>query len=132
MANLFFKEAFRYGIVSVVAFGVDLGTLLFLAHHMHYLVAAALAFLLGGLVAYVLSILFVFRHRRIKKRSFEAAAFVALGLVGLAINVAVVGVAVGQWSLPLAVGKLLAGCGTFACNFLLRRWALFSGAGAVG
>jgi putative flippase GtrA len=129
--RLIAREAGGYALVSAVAFAADLCLLLVTARYMHYLAAATLSFLVGGLVAYGLSVRYVFRHRRIARRSVEMTAFIALGLVGLAVNVAVIGIAVGQWSLPLVVAKLFAGCGTFASNFILRRWALFSGTDAI-
>lgn len=121
------REAVGYAAASAVAFAVDLGVLLFAAKYMHYLVAASLSFLLGGLVAYALSVRFVFRHRRVDNRHLEATAFLALGLAGLVVNGVVIHFAVGRWALPLALAKVMAGVGTFVSNFVLRRWALFSG-----
>jgi putative flippase GtrA len=132
IAKVLAREAAGYALVSAVAFAADLACLIVASRYVHYLIAATLSFLLGGFIAYALSVRYVFRQRRIANRPVEATAFVALGLVGLAVNVAVIGVAVGEWQLPLVAAKLLAGCGTFASNFVLRRWALFSQAGAAG
>lgn len=125
IANLF-RELIRYGAVSTVALAVDFCVLMMLAKHIHYLTAACLSFTLGGLVAYWLSIKFVFTQRALRHASAELGLFIALGIVGLGINAAVIGIAVGQWSLNLGISKTLAAGGTFTCNFALRKWLLFS------
>ena len=87
-AGLRIVELFRYGLVSLVALAVDLG-LLELLHRfttLHYLFSASLSFVAGGFVAYLLSVRFVFRHRRVDTAMTEGSIFIALGLVGLAIN----------------------------------------------
>jgi putative flippase GtrA len=121
-------ELFRYGLVSACAFAVDVGLLWLLAirFEIHYLVAATLSFLAGGVVAYLLAINFVFSHRRLKTRSAEGTAFIALGLAGLAVNTAVMGLAVGTVGAPLLAGKAAAACATFGVNFLLRKHLLFT------
>lgn len=126
--GLFSKELFRYGLVSACAFAVDVGLLWLLATraHVHYLVAATLSFLAGGVVAYLLSIRFVFSHRRLQTKSAEGTAFIALGLAGLAVNTAVMALAVGRAGAPLLAGKMAAACATFGVNFLLRKHLLFT------
>jgi len=122
------KELFRYGLVSACAFAVDVGLLWLLVARagVHYLVAATISFLAGGVVAYLLSIRFVFSHRRIQTRSAEGTAFIALGLAGLAVNTAVMAMAVGKVGVPLLAGKAAAACATFGVNFLLRKHLLFT------
>jgi putative flippase GtrA len=119
-------ELLRYGMVSGVALVVDFCTLLLLAEHMHYLLAASLSFVLGGLVAYYLSIKYVFGQRKLNNMAGELSLFIGLGLVGLALNAAIISVAVGQCAWPLATAKMLAAGGTFTCNFTLRKWLLFT------
>lgn len=121
-------ELIRYGLVSACAFTVDVALLWILAKQLgvHYLLAASISFLAGGLVAYLLSIRFVFRHRRVQTRSIEGSAFVALGIAGLAVNIAIMALAVGAADAPLLVGKAAAACGTFGVNYLLRKHLLFT------
>lgn len=126
-AGLRIVELFRYGMVSLVALAVDLG-LLELLHRfttLHYLFSASLSFVAGGFVAYLLSVRFVFRHRRVDTAMTEGSIFIALGLVGLAINAMVLYWLVSLLALSLVLGKAIAACCTFTINYLLRRWALF-------
>ena len=121
-------ELIRYGLVSAGAFVVDAGLLALLNFKfgVHYLLAAAVSFIVGGAVAYVLSIRFVFSHRRIESQAVEGPAFVALGLVGLAVNLLAMKLLVGQAGLPLLIAKVGAACGTFGVNYLLRKFLLFT------
>lgn len=119
-------ELLRYGMVSVAALAVDFCCLLLLAQFVHYLVATSLSFTLGGIVAYLLSVRFVFEQRRLRCASAELGAFVALGLVGLAVNATIMTMAVDYWALSLVYGKILAAGATFTCNFILRKRLLFT------
>jgi putative flippase GtrA len=122
------RELIGYGLVSACAFAVDAGLLWLLVRHagMHYLFAATLTFVAGGVVAYLLSVRFVFSERRLRTRSVEGTAFVALGLAGLAVNTVVMGIAVGTAGAPLLTAKMASACLTFGVNFLLRRQLLFT------
>lgn len=121
-------ELMRYGCVSVLAFVVDVGLLgvLVKVGHWHYLTAAATSFVCGGVLAYLLCIRFVFRHRRIENTGLELSSFVALGLVGLVINMSVIYVLMTHTGLSLPLAKLAASAGTFAGGYLLRRTLLFT------
>ena len=121
-------ELIRYGLVSAAAFAVDAGllALLHFKFSVHYLVAATVSFIVGGAVAYVLSIRYVFSHRRIESQAVEGPAFVALGLVGLSVNLLAMKLLFGRMGLPLLVAKMGAACGTFGVNYLLRKFLLFT------
>jgi putative flippase GtrA len=122
----FLPQLIGYGLVSGVAFGFDLGTLLALTHAgMPYLPASALAFVIGAIVAYLLSIRFVFSTRLIHNRAAEFTTFLTLGLAGLLVNSLVMRIAVGSVGTSVIVGKCAAACCTFGTNFSLRRQLLF-------
>lgn len=125
LANL---EIVRYGMISAVALGVDvlLLSLLVRVLQVHYLLAATASFIAGGVVAYFLSVRFVFRYHRLQQRTIEALGFVVLGCAGLALNAAVMALAVGGAGAPLLVGKLAAASVTFGVNYLLRKLILFT------
>ena len=127
------REVIGYGLVSVVALGVDMGTLHGLADGLgwHYLVAATIAFLGGATVSYLLSVRFVFPLRKVHNHYLECVAFFTLGLAGLAVNAGVLFIAHGTAGLGLMTGKLLAAGCTFVTNFTLRRQLLFSPARAA-
>jgi putative flippase GtrA len=122
------REFGGYGLASLAGLGTDMALLdlLVSAAHVHYLVAASISFICGGAVVYLLSIAWVFRFRRIDSRTAEFSYFVALGAVGLLVNGAVMYVGVTALQLHFMLGKLLAAGCTFATNFLLRRYFLFS------
>ena len=121
-------ELIRYGLVSAGAFVVDAGllALLHLKFGVHYLLAATVSFIIGGAVAYLLSIRFVFSHRRIESQAVEGPAFIALGLVGLAVNTLVMFLLVRRMDFPVMYAKVGAACGTFGVNYLLRKFLLFT------
>ncbi len=126
-------ELVGYGAVSGVALALDVTTLEVLVKvaGWHYVPAAVAAFFAGGVLAYHLSVKYVFTARQLANRSLELGYFVALGAVGVVVNVAVLSRAIGQMGLDLLPAKLLAACGTFTTNFVLRRQLLFAPARVV-
>lgn len=124
-------EAALYAAASAVALGVDYGLLLSLTHYAgwDYRLAGTASFLAGACVAYALSIKFVFSAHRLHSRSLEFTGFVALGLVGVVINILVLSVTVGRLGLDLVFAKAIAAGCTFVANFTLRRQLLFRTAG---
>lgn len=120
------NELVRYFAVSLVALLVDMGSLLLLAQFMHYLWAATFGFVLGATTSYLLSVRWVFRHRRLAAfPKTEFAAFAAVGVVGLGINNLAIYVAVEHAGLLLPAAKAVAAMLTFSFNFGLRKWGLF-------
>lgn len=122
------REFVLYGIVSAVAFVADFTTLALLveAGGWPYLPAAAIAFVFGSLIAWMLSVRYVFRYRRIDDRRVEAATFVVLGLAGLAANMALLAAGVEWLGLHYLLAKMAAGACTIFLNFALRRVVLFT------
>lgn len=119
-------ELLRYLAVSGVALAVDTATLLLAANFVHYLWAATLGFLLGAVTSYLLSVRWVFRHRRLAAfPKTEFAAFAAVGVAGLGLNNLAIYVAVEHAGLGLLAAKALAAMLTFSFNFGLRKWGLF-------
>jgi putative flippase GtrA len=114
--------------VSALAFSVDIGTLALLteAAGLHYLLSAALSFVLGTSVSYALSIVAVFEMRRWRSKAVEYLLFVAVGAVGLGLNELLL------WALTEGAGifyllsKLLAAAIVFFWNFGARKFLLFT------
>jgi putative flippase GtrA len=126
-SHRFARELLGYGLVSVLALAVDmslLGALVRLGWH--YLIASAVGFSVGAVIAYMGSAGLVFRSRRLQSRSLEFACFAALGGIGLLVNAGALFLAVSQAGLNLFTSKLLAAACTFASNFALRRQLLFA------
>ena len=91
----------------------------------HYLLAACAGFVVGVAVNYALAIRFVFRFRRLHSVPGEFAVFVLVGVVGLALNAALMAFAVEVLHRHYLVGKALAAAATFLFNFEARRRLLF-------
>jgi putative flippase GtrA len=125
--NTVVREAFRYFLVSGFAFLLDIGVLWILVQYFSwwYLAAATVSFLSGIVLGYVLSIRMVFSYRRLKDQRIEFLSFAAIGGVGLAINAAVMFVAVKYFGIYYLLAKFVAAGFTFMFNFFVRRQMLF-------
>ncbi|CDG65207.1 putative membrane protein [Methanobacterium sp. MB1] len=75
-------QLFRYIFVGGAAFIVDFGSLYILTDifGMYYLVSAAIAFILGLIANYILSISWVFNRRRMDSRLSEFSVFTTICL----------------------------------------------------
>jgi putative flippase GtrA len=122
------QEVFRYGLVIGCAFAVDVGTLTGLVElgHWSYLPAAIAGFTMGSLVAYALSVRFVFKYRRVEDRRLEATIFITLGVIGIAANAGMMVAGVEWLGLHYLVAKIVASGVTFFLNYGLRRIFLFT------
>jgi putative flippase GtrA len=121
------RQAIGYALVSGVALGVDAGLLMLLVRLGHWptLAAATTSFLTGAVVAYALSVRFVFDEHRLRNRRAEFFSFIALGGVGVIVNGAVMYTAVDLLAIPILPAKGVAAGFSFCCNFLARRQLLF-------
>ena len=120
----FAKDAIGYGAASGVALVVDYGSLVCLnsVFHVNYLTAAYTAFSLGLVVAYILNTRFVFKGRSRYSARAELAGFLITGLIGLALNQAMMYGFVTGLGLPVAAAKLPTVGVVFMFNFLSRRF----------
>lgn len=122
------RELWRYGLCSAVALATDMGVLL-IAHHLigaHYQLAAALGFAAGLVVAYELSVRYVFERRRLENKRVEFMVFVVIGVLGLVITQGLLHVLVEHAGLPVGIAKIPTAGFVFLFNFTARRLALFS------
>lgn len=122
------RELLAALVVAAVALAVDASFLWVLAERvgMPILLAASIAFITGAFVNWALSVRFVFRFRRYHSPAREFVAFVAIGLVALALNDGVIEGLTGALGFPLMLAKIGAAGATFCCNFGLRKALLFS------
>jgi len=125
--KMLLREAFGYAVASGVAFAVDVTILFVLVHYFAwwYLAAACTSFLVGLVVAYLISVKLVFKHHRLDDRRAEFVAFAAIGLIALAINAAAMFIGVKYLGLHYIAAKFLAAGITFVCSFVSRRQILF-------
>jgi len=117
----------RYTFVGGFAAVVDIGSLYLLTEYvgLYYLVASVFAFVLGLTTNYILSLIFVFTNRRLKKKWVEFIIFASIGIVGLGLNTFLLWFFTEQIELYYMVSKLIATAVVFFYNFGLRKYILF-------
>ena len=125
--NMLLMQASRYGAASLAALAVDMSLLWLAAGYWGwaYVLAASLSYLAGAVVAYLFSTFLIFKEHRLQNRGAELASFVAIGLLGLAINACVIDFGIRHLGLHVMIAKCVAAACTFVCNFVARRQLLF-------
>lgn len=121
----------RYGIASVVALAIDMGTFLaFLALAFPPAPASALSYSIGIVTHWLISSRAVFTEtvaQRGPQRTRQKALFVGSALVGLAITTLIVGAGDLAGTDP-RIAKLAAIVVSFAATWLLRSRVVFRAA----
>jgi len=128
-AALLRHDLSRYFAASLFALAVDLGVLSLCLRVAHLGLAwsATLGFVAGAVVAYLLSIRWVFRQRAFAHApAMEFLAFVGIGLAGLGITQLVLWIGATQLGLLAEAVKLAAAGITFAFNYMVRKALLFA------
>lgn len=126
--NNTFLQLFRYAFVGGVAFIVDFGLLYALTEyvHFHYLLSASFAFIVGLVINYSLSKIWVFSSNTIKKRWIEFAVFSLIGIVGLGLTNLFLWVFTDYCSIHYMFSKVLTTIIVFFWNFFVRKIILFN------
>ncbi len=117
----------RYGFVGGLAYSIDLISLFALTElvGIHYLVSAVVAYLLGLVVNYLLSVRWVFSSRNITDPKMEFVVFTLLGIVGLLLNELIIWGFAELLLLHYMVSRVLSAFITFPTKFALRKLLLF-------
>ena len=114
----------KFGIVGVVATVLDFLVLFALADFigLHYLTAAALAFVAATLFNYAASMRYVFTSRfGAAEKHHELLLFVTLSVVGLGLNQLLMWLFVDQVGLYYLVAKIAATVFVMTWNFISRK-----------
>lgn len=121
-------QLIRYGFVGGVAFVADYASLYLLTEWagMPYLLSAAVAFIVGLTVNYLLSNLIVFKTHRLSNRWAEFIVFAGIGIVGLGLNELIMYACSDGIGLHYMVSKLISTVLVFFWNFFARKLALFN------
>ncbi len=120
------REFLRYFSASLLALASDAGSLyVMVTLGVNYLYAGALAFLIGLLVIYLLSVIWVFEKRSAHSVWVEFALFSLIGLLGLGMNELVLWLGTGILALPLFLSKGLSVLLVFTWNYSARKYILF-------
>lgn len=120
-------QFFRYTVVGGAAFVIDFGLLYALTHYggLYYLTSATLAFVVGLIINYTFSVLWVFSKRAVSNRWVEFGLFALVGVLGLGLN------DLSMWLLTSVAGlyylysKLITTALVFVWNFAVRKVSLF-------
>ncbi len=120
-------QLFRYGFVGGTAFLVDFGLLAAFTElaGFNYLVSAALSFIAGLTINYLLSVTWVFASRKLSSRQAEFTLFTVIGVVGLGFNELFMWIFTDGLGWHYLVSKIVTTAVVFLWNFLARRFLLF-------
>ena len=120
-------QLLRYAIVGGIALVVDFGFLVGLTElaQVHYLISAAIGFVLGLATNYTLSVKWVFTRRSLDNRVAEATIFGAVGVVGLVFNELFIWVFTDLAGIHYAGSKAISAVLVFLWNFAARKYLLF-------
>lgn len=126
--NNWMLQLFRYGFVGGVAFAVDYGTLFGLTNYagVPYLWSAAIAFILGLVTNYLISISWVFQHSGKMNVWQEFTFFAIIGVIGLGLNELIMYVGTDMMHLHYMISKLISTAIVFFWNFFARKFILFN------
>jgi putative flippase GtrA len=121
-------QLFRYGFVGGTAFVVDFSVLYLLTEYLnvYYLLSATISFILGILVNYVMSIIWVFKYRNFSKKIYEIAIFIIIGVLGLGLNLVIMWFCTEILFIYYIYSKIISTVIVFLWNFFARKFILFS------
>ncbi len=121
-------QLLRYVLVGGLAFVIDYGSLFILTDYfeINYLISAAIAFVMGLLVNYVLSTIWVFTDSRLSNKMAEFSVFAIIGLVGLVLNEVIMYICSDILNIHYMVSKLCSTGMVFFWNFFGRKYILFT------
>jgi len=120
-------ELARYTCAGGLASLVDVGMLVVLIRYgeVYYLQAAAIAFGLGLITSYILSIAWVFHERKFHNPFVELGLFTLIGGLGLLGNSVCMWVLTEYAHLHYLCSKLVSALLVFLWNFLAKKCVLF-------
>ena len=123
-----FIQFFRYLFVGGLAAIVDLAasSIAVRVFGIYEVYAIIISFILGLSVNYILSSLWIFRHRKIEKQSYDFIAFAIIGIIGLLMKAGIVWflTEVPEWMIEFS--NSIAIVLVFIWNFLARKYLLYN------
>ena len=122
-----FIQFFRYIFVGGFAFLADAFTLWLCEKWMNYMIAAAIAFVVGLAVNYALSIWFVFSESsKVKNKVKEFVVYGIIGLIGLLITEGIMYLFTDVFGLYFLISKINAAAIVLVWNFAARKVVLYN------
>ena len=116
----------RYIFVGGAAFVADAGSLWLVSLFAHYLVAAAAAFIIGLIVNFALSKLFVFTDNTHSKAA-EFITYGLIGVVGLGLTELLMYLFTEKLGLYFMLSKIITAVIVLVWNFAARKIILYRG-----
>lgn len=121
-----FIQFFRYIFVGGFAFLADAFTLWLCEKWMNYMIAVAIAFVVGLAVNYALSIWFVFSESsKVKNKVKEFVVYGIIGLIGLLITEGIMYLFTDVFGLYFLISKIIAAAIVLVWNFAARKVVLY-------
>ncbi len=119
-------QLIRYVFVGAAAFVADAGALWLVSDllHIHYLIAAAVAFIFGLFVNYVLSKLFVFKQQKESKVK-EFIAYGIIGVIGLGLTEVLMFLFTEAAGIHYMLSKVISAVIVLMWNFAARKFILY-------
>ncbi len=127
--GIIFLEFRRYFISTIIAFMIDISTLLLLTEifRFYYMASAALAVTVGFSINYIINIKWVFQNRRFEDNPFlEYNYMVIISIVTSLVNLLFVWILTEFFIIYYVLSKLIASIFSFLLKFLIKRKFLFS------
>lgn len=128
LLNGLLPEFLKYLVAGGIAFIFDfcITILLYKAFKIHYLFAAGIGVIVGMLIAYLLSIKWVFVNRSVTNNKIELGLFLLIGIIGFSIHEYIMWFSVETILINVPVSKIIATVIVFVWNFTARKIFLFS------
>jgi putative flippase GtrA len=120
-------QLFRYIMAGGCTFLIDFSALFILTEFIgvYYLISAGLAFCLGLLASYIVSIFWIFSNRNMENRWHEFGLFLGISLIGLALNIGFMWFFTEKIAFHYLLSKVVAAALVFVWNFSAKKRILF-------
>ncbi len=120
-------QFFRYIFVGGAAFIVDFLSLFILTDYfgIYYIISAALAFIIGLVTNYLLSIKWVFNQRNLDNKTLEFSIFAIIGIIGLFLNEVFIWFFTSELGFYYLISKIITAIIILFWNFFARKITLF-------
>jgi putative flippase GtrA len=124
--NLFI-QFFRYFGVSGICLLADTATLFVLTEYagIHYQISTFIGYSLGLILNYLLSVIWVFKTKRLSSKTMEFGIFVVIGLIGLAINQGIMWLCTDLVGFYFMLSRLVSAGVGYTWKFFARKYILF-------
>lgn len=123
-SNDTFIQFFRYIFVGGAAFIADAGALWICSLFSHYLIAAAIAFVVGITVNFILSKRLVFSESS-RNSAVEFAAYVIIGIIGLGFTELFMYIFTDKLGIYFMLSKIITAIIVLIWNFAARKIILY-------